>query len=105
MYLLDTNVVSELRKVRGGRAHANVARWSQRLDPMSLYLSVVTIEEIETGIARCERRDAAQASVLREWLERGVLRAFAGRILPVDVPVARCSARFNTPDPRPSTLR
>ena len=100
-YLLDTNVISELRKARSGRAHANVIRWAEHVDAASLHLSVVTIEEIETGIARCERRDPAQATLLRIWLEHSVLKAFAGRILAVDVHVARSSGRSNAPDRRP----
>lgn len=101
MYLLDTNVVSELRKVRLGKADDGVAAWADSVEADSLYLSVISIEEIEIGVLRAERRDPAQGAALRAWLEESVLPAFAGRILPVDVAAARRSARLQVPDPRP----
>jgi predicted nucleic acid-binding protein len=101
MYLLDTNVVSELRKVRLGKADARVAAWADSVAVDSLYLSVISIEEIEIGVLRAERRDPAQGAALRTWLEESVLPAFGGRILPVDIAVARHGARLQVPDPRP----
>lgn len=95
MYLLDTNVVSELRKPR---ADARVRRWSGSVPAVSLYLSAVTILELETGVLRIERRDGAQGKMLRRWLEGQVLTAFADRILPVDTAVARRCARLHVPD-------
>jgi hypothetical protein len=100
MYLLDTNVVSELRKARSGKADAKVIAWAGSVSASSLFLSVVTVLELETGILLIERRDAAQGRVLRGWLEDHVLPAFRGRILPVDVPVAQCCAKLHVPDPR-----
>jgi predicted nucleic acid-binding protein len=102
MFLLDTNVVSELRKAR---AHPNVVRWARSIKVGALHLSVVTIKESEAGIARCKRRDPRQAASLRHWLEQSVMTAFCGRILPVDVDVARRSAHCNVPDPRPHADR
>jgi hypothetical protein len=101
MYLLDTNVVSELRKVRLGKADAGVARWADEVATGDLYLSVVTIQELEIGVALAERRDPRQGTLLREWLEQRVFPAFDGRILPVDLAVARRSASLHVPDPRP----
>lgn len=101
MYLLDTNVVSELRKVRLGKADARVAAWADSVEADRLYLSVISIEEIEIGVLRAERRDPRQGASLRTWLEESVLPAFAGRILPVDVAVARRSAGLHVPDPCP----
>jgi len=101
MYLLDTNVVSELRKARAGRADENVVAWAAEAPAASLFLSVITIQELEIGILLAERRDPPQGSILRTWLEDHVLPAFADRILPVDVPVARRSAALHVPDPRP----
>jgi hypothetical protein len=98
MYLLDTNVVSELRKARSG--NAKVIAWAQSVSTSSLFLSVITVLELETGILLMERRDPAQGRVLRVWLESHVLPAFMGRILPVDVPVAQCCAKLHVPDPR-----
>ncbi len=65
MYLLDTNIVSELRKVRAGKADQNVSAWAERVPVMSLFLSVVTLLELETGILLMERRDRLQGAALR----------------------------------------
>lgn len=99
MYLLDTNVVSELRKVRAGKADPNVARWADSVDAGELYLSVISVQELEIGVLLVERRDAAQGAMLRTWLNDHVLPAFTGRILPVDITVALRSARLHVPDP------
>lgn len=101
MYLLDTNVVSELRKVRSGKADAWVALWADNVDTVDLYLSVITVQELEMGVLLSERRDPSQGAVLRAWLSGHVLPAFSGRILSVDAAVAQCSARLHVPDPRP----
>ena len=101
MYLLDTNVVSELRKVKAGKADRNVAAWAAEVSVGSLFLSAITVQELEIGTLLAERRDPAQGAILRAWLERHVLPAFADRILPIDGEVARRSARLHVPDPRP----
>jgi predicted nucleic acid-binding protein len=85
MYLLDTMVLSELRK---WRRDPSLVGWLQHVRPTDLYLSVVTIGEVEKGIARQQRRDPAFAERLAAWLD-GVLRYYATRILAVDVNVAR----------------
>ena len=72
MLLLDTNVVSELRKVRLGNADPNVARWSETLDTADLFISAVTIHELAIGVLLAERRDPPQGAVFRQWLERQV---------------------------------
>lgn len=101
MYLLDTNVVSELRKVRLGKADNHVAEWADSVDASDLYVSVISVQEIEIGVLLVERRDPAQGALLRTWLEEHVLPAFDGRILAIDTAVARRSAQLNIPDPRP----
>ena len=101
MYLLDTNVVSELRKVRSGKAHASVARWAEQTRTSELFISVVSVQELEIGVLLKERKDEAQGRLLRTWLDQHVLPAFADRILPVDTAVARRSAKLHVPDPRP----
>lgn len=101
MYLLDTNVVSELRKVRTGKADRHVAEWADGVDAADLYVSVMTIHELEVGVLLAERRDSSQGAVLRAWLNGHVLTAFADRILTVDSAVAQRSARLHVPDPRP----
>ena len=100
MYLLDTNVVSELRRAGTGRADPTVIRWAASVDPAVLHLSVVSVLEIEIGILRIARRDEIQGNLLRRWLEGPVFGAFAGRILPVDVPVAMRWAQMLVPDPK-----
>ena len=100
MYLLDTNVVSELRKVRLGKADANVAAWADSVDAAELFVSAISIMELELGVLSIERKDAAQGAVLRAWMERHVLPEFAERMLPVDTAVAQRCARLHVPDRR-----
>ena len=101
MYLLDTNVVSELRKIRLGKADSYVAAWADSVDATDLYLSAITIQELEIGVLLVERRDSSQGAVFRAWLNGNVLPAFTGRILTVDTAVALRSARLHVPDLRP----
>jgi len=101
MYLLDTNLVSELRKVRSGKADPGVAAWADEVDASSLFLSSITLHELELGVLLAERRDPTQGVLLRHWLEQAVMPAFAGRILAVDAAVARRSAALHGPDPKP----
>ena len=100
MVVLDTNVVSELRKVRLGKADANVATWTESVDAADLFVSAITILELELGVLSIERKDAAQGSLLRAWLEQHVLPEFSGRTLPVDTAVAQRCARLHVPDKR-----
>ena len=100
MYLLDTNVVSELRKVRTGKADARVTAWAQVTPASEMFLSAISVLELELGLLLVERRDRAQAALLRVWLDQHVLPAFDGRILPVDTAVARHCAKLHVPDPR-----
>ena len=100
MFVLDTNVVSELRKVRLGKADANVAAWAQSVDAADLFVSAITIMELELGVLSMERKDASQGVLLRTWLEQHVLPEFSGRTLPVDTAVAQRCARLHVPDKR-----
>lgn len=95
MYLLDTNVVSELRKPHADR---RVRAWAQEVPPPSLFLSAITVLELETGILQIERRDKKQGAALRDWLDKQVLPAFAERVLPVDLVVALQCARLHVPN-------
>ena len=101
MFLLDTNVISELRKVRAGKADPNVANWVRTVPAGSLFLSVIVIQELEIGTLLAERRDPPKGAILRVWLDEHVLRVFSERILLVDMAVARRSAALHVPDPRP----
>lgn len=100
MYLLDTNVVSELRKAKTGRANPQVVAWANGHPASHFYLSVISILELETGVLLIERRDAEQGAVLRTWLDQQVLPAFAERIIPIDEAVAIQCARLHVPDSR-----
>ncbi len=100
MYVLDTNVVSELRKIRLGKANANVAAWTESVDAAELFISAITIMELELGVLSIERKDATQGAVLRAWLEQQVLPEFAERTLPIDTAVAQSCAPLHVPDKR-----
>lgn len=100
MYLLDTNVVSELRKLGDGRADPNVTAWLANRDANSFFISVITVMELEIGILRVERRDQRQASLLRQWVDTIVRPEFSARTLPIDEAIALRCARLHVPDPR-----
>jgi predicted nucleic acid-binding protein len=98
MFLLDTNVISELR--RPDRANTNVVNWASAIPAASIFLSAISILEIELGALQIARRDAAQGAVLRAWIDDQILPRFEGRILAVDTAVAQRCARLHVPDPR-----
>ncbi len=100
MFILDTNVVSELRKVRHGKADTNVTAWTASVDAADLFVSAITILELELGVLSIERKDATQGAMLRSWIEQHVLPEFSGRTLPVDTAVAQRCARLQVPDKR-----
>jgi toxin FitB len=99
MYLLDTNVVSELRRPR--RTDPKVAGWADGVPAEDMFLSSVTILELETGARLLARRDVKQGMLIQQWIEDRVLTVFADRILAVDTAVARRCAPLHVPDPRP----
>jgi predicted nucleic acid-binding protein len=101
MFVLDTNVVSELRKVRAGKANPGVTDWASRVPSGQLFLSSITIHELEHGVLLAERSDPAQGAILRRWLDKSVAHAFDKRVLPVDEAVARRAATLHVPDPAP----
>ena len=98
MYLLDTNVISELRKAK--KTDQNVKQWAAPLPSASLYISVISVLELEIGILLIERRDKGHGSILRAWMDRHVLPTFSGRILPIDTAVAQRCAALHVPNPR-----
>ncbi len=100
MFVLDTNVVSELRKAKAGKADRNVTAWAATVPPGDLFISAITILELETGVRQVARRDPAQGAILRAWLDGHVLPAFAGRVLSIDTAVAQRCAGLHVPDPR-----
>ncbi len=101
MQLLDTNVVSELRKQKSGRADPQVSRWAASATASGFFISVITLMELQTGVLLVMRRDPAQGKRLRAWMNEQVIPGFAGRVLPVDEVVALRCAALHVPDPRP----
>lgn len=101
MFLLDTNVVSEIRKIAAGRADPMVERWATNLDGAAAFVSVITLHELEHGVLLAERRDLQGAAPLRQWLDADVHDAFADRILGINQAVAKVAASLHVPDPAP----
>lgn len=101
-WLLDTNVISELRTARTGASDPEVVKWAASVDPAELFISVITVQELEIGVIQAERRDAVRGAMLRDWFDRSVLPAFAERILAIDTAIARRSASLHVPDRRPA---
>lgn len=101
MYLLDTDVISELRKAGGGKANPNVVSWLSSHDATSFYISAVTLMELDLGILLVKRRDPTQGARLRTWMDDYIINEFSERILPVDTAVAFRCAGLHVPVPRP----
>lgn len=101
MFVLDTNVVSELRKAKAGKANRGVVAWAEAVPAALMFLSVVSLQELEQGVLLAEHSDLAKGKVLRSWLDGSVVPAFAERMVPVDPPVAIQAAALHVPDPAP----
>ena len=99
IYLLDINVISELRK--GYKADPHVIAWAASVEASLLFVSVVSIEEIELGIRSLCRKDEASGNLMLHWLENILLPTFSGRILPITLDVVRISAPLHVPNPGP----
>jgi len=100
MYVLDATVVAELRRAKAGKADKNVTAWAESVAASSLFLSTITVLELELGVLLIERRDHSQGAVLRTWMDGHVLPTFAGRILAIDTAVARRCAQLHVPNPK-----
>ena len=100
MFLLDTNVISELRKAKSNKANKNVIAWANSISASSLYISSITVLELETGVLLIERKDPSQGAILRSWLNSHVLPVFNERTLVLDTAVAQRCAKLHIPDPR-----
>lgn len=101
MYLLDTNVLSALRRSNPAPDDRNVVTWAAQVAPAAIFLSVVTVYEIELGVLAKERRDSKQGAVLRAWLDDYVLATFVDRILDLTPAIAIRAAAFHVPNPKP----
>jgi len=100
-YILDTNVISEFRKAAGGKCHPSVKDWVENVDPEEIYLSVITIMELEVGYLSLRRRDQLQAVRVKAWISDYIPRVFRNRILVFDDAVALVCAGLHVPDKRP----
>lgn len=98
MYLLDTNIVSELRKA--AKADPRVLVWAEQTDVQLMHISVISILEIRMGILSLQRKDMEQANILNKWLSRQVIPGFAERTLVVDLAVVLRCAELHVPNPR-----
>ncbi|WP_028134814.1 type II toxin-antitoxin system VapC family toxin [Bradyrhizobium japonicum] len=98
MFLLDTNVISELR--RPDKAHRNVVAWANTIPAASFFISAISILEIELGARLIQRKDTTQGTVLRNWIDNHILARFDGRILAIDTAVAQRCAQLHVPSPR-----
>jgi hypothetical protein len=98
-YLLDTNIVSEMRKYGTPKMDRKFRKWVDKSPSDSACISAISLMELEIGVLKIERRDARQGRVLRAWLDDYVLPGFSGRVLPVDTAVALRSAKLHVPDP------
>ena len=101
MFLLDTNVVSEIRKIGAGRADPTFTDWARSFDGSAAFVSVITLHELEHGVLLIERRDPQGVGPLRQWLDVDVRDAFGDRVLSVDSTVAKLAAALHVPDPAP----
>ena len=100
MYLLDTNVISEFRKMDAGKGDKEVKAWAKSVPVSAMFISVITILELEMGILAKERKDPDQGVVLRKWFDKQVIPTFKDRIISVDVSVAKQCAQFHIPNPK-----
>lgn len=101
MFVLDTNVVSELRKAAAGKANPGVTDWADSIPTPLMFMSVISLHELEHGVLLAERRDPAQGRILRSWLDTSVASAFEDRLLPVNAEIAREAAALHVPNPAP----
>lgn len=98
MYLLDTNIVSESRKLGTSRIDPNAAQWLSEIDAETTFVSAMTIFELEIGVQQMERRDAKQGAALRRWFDDQVMTNYEYRTLPLTRAVALICAGLHIPD-------
>lgn len=99
MFILDTNVVSALRKAASGRANSGVTDWANDVPATLMFLSVISLHELEHGVLLAEHNDPPTGAILRTWLDTSVIPAFEDRLLPVNADIARQAAALHVPDP------
>lgn len=101
MFLLDTNTISEQRRVGTGKENRHVAEWTSKTATEQMFLSAIVLQELEKWVLLRERRDPVQGLFMRKWLDQSVRVAFGGRGLPVTETIALRAASLHVPDPRP----
>lgn len=101
MFVLDTNVISELRKAATGKANSGVTKWANGVPTTLMFMSAISLHELEHGVLLAERRDPARGKILRTWLDASVMPAFQDRFLPIKAEIARQAAALHVPDPAP----
>jgi len=104
MFLLDTPIIAELRKARAGQTDPGLVAWASGTAKQNLFISALSLMELEAGVAQAERRDKTAAEGLRAWLDTHVAKAFDGRILAIDAAVARRRAQVAIADGRDALL-
>lgn len=100
MYLLDTNVLSELRKIRKNQANQGVVNWLKTTQPHELYTSIIVMIELERWWLLKSRKDPIQGKQLQEWY-RAIQQHFQGRIVLIDESIASVCAGLHVPNPKP----
>lgn len=98
MFVLDTNAISELRKSSSGRADRGVTEWATNVPTTLMFMSVISLHELEHGLLLAERSDPTKGAILRTWLNNSVRPAFADRLLDIDAKIAIQSASSHMPD-------
>ncbi|QEY24119.1 type II toxin-antitoxin system VapC family toxin [Neisseria animalis] len=101
MYLLDTNIISEMRKVKRGKADKNFTAWLENTDSRLFYTSTVVVMELERGVLGMERKDKAQGTILRKWLAEIKEKMFSNRVLPIDESTAEICVALHISDKSP----
>ncbi|UAL12310.1 PIN domain-containing protein [Caulobacter segnis] len=109
MHLLDTDIVFQLRDAKAGGADPGLTAWAAKAARSSLFVSALTLLELESAASRAERKDKTLknrngGASLRDWLDNRVVPAFEGRILAIDVAVVRRRAHVPLADPRDALL-
>jgi hypothetical protein len=100
MFLLDTNIISESRKLGTSRINPRVARWFDAVDAETSFISAMTLFELERGVQQMERRDAKQGAMLRGWLTEQIMPVYENRTLPMTASVAQICAGLHILDPK-----
>ena len=100
MFLLDTNIISESRKLGSSRIDPRAAAWLSQTDVEATFVSTMTIFELERGVRQMERRDTVQGTALRRWLDDQIMPTYEHRTLPLSREVALICASLHIPDPK-----